>query len=105
MRLDGHNSYPIEHTEATLDAERTDPRAAAIRPSVRPRIGEDIEVLTIDEVAQLLGVSRRTVDRYVEESRIPYIRLQRGTRGPVRFLRSQLLKWLAHLTVKPIRQM
>ncbi len=63
---------------------------------------EDKEVLTISEVASLLEVSPRTIERYVEESRIPFFRLQRGRRGPVRFLRSQLIQWLSRITVKPI---
>jgi excisionase family DNA binding protein len=98
-------SFHLLGEKALTDCEgRADPRFAAIRPSARSKLAQEIEVLTIDEVAQLLGVSRRTVERYVQESRIPFIRLQRGRRGPVRFLRSRLLKWLSQLTVKPIRQ-
>ncbi len=95
----------VDEKAVTNGEGRIGPRFAAIRPSAHPEIAHEMEVLTIAEVAQLLGVSRRTVERYVQESRIPFIRLQRGSRGPVRFLRSQLLKWLAQLTVKPLRQM
>ena len=62
------------------------------------------EVLTVAEVAELFSLSERTILRYVEERRIPFVRLpKRGTRGSVRFLWSELQRWLARRTVKPDR--
>jgi len=62
------------------------------------------EVMTVDQVAELLRVSPRTVERLVAGTLIPYITLRRqGTRGPVRFLRSEILKWLRNRTVRPVR--
>src|SRR5437899_12311463 len=94
----------VDEKAVTNCEGRIDPRFAATRPSAHPEIAHEMEVLTIAEVAQLLGVSRRTVERYVQESRIPFIRLQRGSRGAVRFRRSQCLKRTAKLPVQPIPQ-
>ncbi|MCZ2078722.1 MAG: helix-turn-helix domain-containing protein [Bryobacterales bacterium] len=56
------------------------------------------------DAAALLGVSPRTLERYVAEAQIPYIRLpQRGERAPIRFSRLQLRKWLEQHTVKPLQ--
>lgn len=62
------------------------------------------EVMTMHEAAKFLGISSRTLDRYVREVAIPYTPLpKRGTRVQVRFLRSQLITWLRQRTVKPDR--
>jgi excisionase family DNA binding protein len=61
-------------------------------------------VLGYTEAAEFLGLSRRTLERYVREARIPYIQLpRRGAWSGTRFLRSQLLRWLEDHTVKPTR--
>lgn len=61
-------------------------------------------VMSCKEAAQFLGISERTLERYVRESRIPYVPLpKRGARAGVRFLRSQLLQWLQQRTIKPPR--
>jgi len=62
-------------------------------------------VLNYVEAARFLGISERTLERYVRESRIPYVRFpQRGERRTVvRFLRSQLLQWLKQRTVHAAR--
>ena len=62
-------------------------------------------VLNYVEAARFLGISERTLERYVQESRIPYVRFpQRGERRTVvRFLRSQLLQWLKQRTVRAAR--
>jgi excisionase family DNA binding protein len=60
------------------------------------------EVLTMAEAARLLCVSNRTLERYVKEGAVPYTPLpQRGGRVQVRFLRSQLIRWLQNRTVRP----
>ena len=62
------------------------------------------ELLTYTEVAELLKVSERTIERWVAESRIPYVRLpKRGSWTSVRFLKSQLIKWLEKQSVKAVR--
>ena len=62
----------------------------------------DDVLLNCKDAAALLGISPRTLERYVAEGQIPYIRLpQRGERAPIRFSRSQLRKWLDQHTVKP----
>jgi len=62
------------------------------------------EVMTMQEAARFLCVSIRTLERYVREAAIPYAPLpKRGARGSVRFLRSQLVRWLQQRTVRPDR--
>lgn len=54
------------------------------------------------QVAVMLGVSPRTIDRWVDESKIPYVRLpRRGRRTQVRFKLSSLEKWLNRKEIKP----
>ena len=61
-------------------------------------------VLGYTEAAKFLGLSRRTLERYVREGRIPYVPLpKRGGRSGVRFLRHQLLQWLEGRSIKPAR--
>ena len=63
------------------------------------------QVMTYKETAHFLGISERTLERYVCEARIPYVQLpRRGSWAGVRFLRSQLLSWLAERTVKASRR-
>ncbi len=62
------------------------------------------EVMTMQEAARFLCVSSRMLERYVREAAIPYAPLpKRGARGSVRFLRSQLIRWLQQRTVRPDR--
>jgi len=69
-----------------------------------PVLENSPEVLTIDEAAKFLSISSRTLERYIRESSIPFARLpKRGARVSVRFLRSQLIKWLQQRTVRPDR--
>jgi excisionase family DNA binding protein len=53
------------------------------------------EVLTKEQLAKLLNVSERTVERWVEERTVPFVILpQRGSRCNVRFLKPTILSWL-----------
>lgn len=62
----------------------------------------DDVLINCKDAATMLGISPRTLERYVAEGQIPYIRLpQRGERAPIRFSRSQLRKWLDQHTIKP----
>jgi hypothetical protein len=61
-------------------------------------------VMGYTDAAAFLGVSPRTLERYVREGRVPYVPLpKRGSWGGVRFLRHQLLQWLERRSVKPSR--
>lgn len=63
------------------------------------------EYLTREQVAELIGISARTVDRWVAERKIPFLRLpKRGSRSPVRFHTSRIFQWLDGLEVKPNRR-
>ena len=54
------------------------------------------------DAALFLGISERSLQRYVHEGRIAYIQLpKRGAWLGVRFLRSELIRWLERHTVKP----
>ena len=60
------------------------------------------EILDKKQVADLLRVSERTVERWVAEGRIPYIKLpQRGAWAEIRFMKSNILKWLIRKEVRP----
>lgn len=48
------------------------------------------QLLTINQIAQLLGVSGKTVYRYVHEHYIPFVKLQHL----VRFRESEVAEWL-----------
>ena len=59
-------------------------------------------LINCKDAAEFLGISPRTLERYVAEAQIPHIRLpRRGERGPIRFSRMQLKKWLEQHTIKP----
>jgi excisionase family DNA binding protein len=60
------------------------------------------EVMTKEQLAELLHVSERTIERWIEERRIPFIRLpQRGSRSVVRLLKSAVIQWLRRTESKP----
>ena len=64
------------------------------------------EIITKEELAELLQVTTRTVERWVEESRITFIRLpKRGSKSNVRFLKSNVLQWLRKSENKPARSL
>ena len=59
---------------------------------------DDEEYLTANEVAQMLGVTRRTVDRYAAEGKLP--RYRRGWR--ILFLRADVEALIEEQTeIKP----
>ena len=61
-------------------------------------------VMGYREAAAFLSVSERSLERYVREGLIPYVRLpKRGAWGGIRFLRSELMKWLDARMVRPRR--
>jgi excisionase family DNA binding protein len=64
-------------------------------------------VMDYEGAARFLGLSERTLARYVQERRIPYVAFPQrgGRRTVVRFLRSQLLQWLGQRTVRPARSL
>jgi len=74
----------------------TEPESASVREAL---------VMSSSEAAQFLGISTRTLERYVQESRIPYVPFPRrgASRTVVRFMRSHLVQWLEQRTVRPTR--
>ncbi len=64
---------------------------------------QDERLLKKKEFAERCEVCVRTVERWVAENLVPYIRLpQRGSRTEVRFLWSKVLKHLEKQTSKPV---
>jgi excisionase family DNA binding protein len=62
------------------------------------------DVLTKRDVAELLQVSERTVERWMAEGSIPYVSLpKRGAWSEARFLRTELVEWMRKRTVKQVR--
>src|SRR5512142_694827 len=62
------------------------------------------DVLTKRDVAELLQVSERTVERWMAEGSIPYVPLpKRGAWSEARFLRAEIVEWMRKRMVKPIR--
>ncbi len=51
----------------------------------------DINLLSIDEVAEALQVSPETVRHWILKKKIPYFKIGRN----VRFRRQELLNWMA----------
>ena len=61
-------------------------------------------LLNKKQLAELLQVSVRTVERWVCEARIPYIPLpRRGSRVEVRFRWADIARWLEKRQVQPVR--
>ena len=62
------------------------------------------DILTKRDVAELLQVSERTVERWMSEGTIPYVPLpKRGAWSEARFLRSEIVDWMRKRTVKAVR--
>jgi excisionase family DNA binding protein len=62
------------------------------------------EVLTKRDVAELLQVSERTVERWMAEASIPYVPLpKRGAWSEARFLRAEIVEWMRKRTIRPVR--
>ncbi len=61
------------------------------------------EILTKEELAQLLHVSKRTVERWIAECSIPFIKLpKRGSKTNIRFLKMNVMQWLKKNEKKPL---
>jgi excisionase family DNA binding protein len=61
------------------------------------------EILTKEQLAELLHVSKRTVERWIAECSVPFIKLpERGNKTNVRFLRTNVMQWLRKKEKKPL---
>ena len=56
----------------------------------------DETLLTTDEVSEMLRISPRTIEKWVRQRRIPYLKVGRC----VRFYRADVIKWLDKRFVK-----
>jgi len=50
--------------------------------------------MSIDQAAAFLGVTTRTVDRWIITEDLPVHRLGKGPKAPKRFYRSELDAWI-----------
>lgn len=57
------------------------------------KMTNDIEVLTVDEVAAMLKIEPRTIYRKVEDNEIPGV-FRVGPTGSIRFVKEEILKWI-----------
>jgi len=55
------------------------------------------ELMTVDQVAALLGMSEKAIYNRVSRRAIPYIKLG----GSLRFRRSDIERWIKENTVQP----
>lgn len=63
--------------------------------SAQPQIDNSDDILTKSELADFLGVSERTIERWIVERTIPFVVLpHKGSRCRIRFLRSTIILWL-----------
>lgn len=64
------------------------------------------ELLTKEQLAELLHVSKRTVERWIVEGAIPFVKLpKRGSKANIRFLRTNVMQWLKKHERKPLGKM
>jgi excisionase family DNA binding protein len=56
------------------------------------KVTEQYEILTIEEVAEMLRVDDRTLYRKVEHNQIPHFRV--GGTGAIRFVKDKIIKWI-----------
>lgn len=53
---------------------------------------DNIETLTVEQVAEILKVDARTIYRRCEANEIPHFRV--GETGAIRFLKAKFLQWI-----------
>ena len=53
-----------------------------------------INLLKKKELTGILQISPHTLDKWIVERRIPFIRLGRGIRSPIRFDEKSIEKWI-----------
>jgi excisionase family DNA binding protein len=55
----------------------------------------EAQLLTVGDVAELFGMSKKSIYRRVERGEIPAIKLGGGPQAPIRINRDDLVTWLA----------
>ena len=84
MRAQGRSVAPS-------NAQRNRIRDRGVLRSVAPKV----RLLTLDQVAERLQLSRRTVERKIQEEEIPSLQLG-GPRTAIRVDEAELEAWLSH---------
>jgi excisionase family DNA binding protein len=67
-------------------------------------IFDETKLLSADEVAEVLGIKKSTLKKWVQEKRIPYVKFSlngSGKKSIVRFSGKRLNQWLEELSVEP----
>lgn len=90
VRSSGISASATTVPAAASAGSRTPDRRAIVVPR------DELRLLTVAQVAPLLGLTRKGVYGLVETRRIPCVRVpSRGRRhGPIRFVLAELLAWL-----------
>lgn len=55
-------------------------------------INQTIETLTVEQVAEIFGVTERTIYRRCDANEIPHFRI--GETGAIRFVKSKIVQWI-----------
>lgn len=58
--------------------------------------------LTIEEVANMFQVSKRTVENWIENKKLPCIRVEKTSGSPRRFIESDVRDWFESLNGKNV---
>ncbi len=66
--------------------------------SFEDRLFDNFDLLTIEQLSEILGKKPQTIRNWVARREIPFL-----PGRPVKFLRSSILAWLKHKEVKPCR--
>lgn len=56
------------------------------------QVTDTFEVLTVEQLATMLGITDRTVYRKCDDKELPFFRV--GKTGPIRFLKSSIMQWI-----------
>ncbi len=67
-----------------------------------PDLSDYPPLMGADHVAGIFGVCKRTVWQWAQDRRLPFYRLGGGSRGPLRFARSDVIAFLKKSRVSPL---
>jgi excisionase family DNA binding protein len=68
------------------------------------RIFEETRLLSADDVAEVLGIKKSTIKKWVSQKRIPYVKFNcigGGQKAVVRFNGKRLNQWIDEMSVEP----
>ena len=90
---------PPRQTRGDQNCRRGGTTGATISPMVSPHLVDEDRLLSVREVASVLGVSSRTVRRRIAAG-MPIFRIGSSPRAAIRVSRADLAEYIATSTVK-----